>query len=273
MLDRLRQDGIVVSPNKMFDSELFDLHVHLNTCQVWNAHVVPHATLPPQPLPVIKAEGQWPAFSHSMEDIIRAPHIFECILQGLDFAWEYFGERPRLYSMNAFWTQPAQARYEETHEWHRDGDDRKQLCTFIYGTDIWCVADGPHGYQRRTHRIADGSLDKVFNDAKRPVAGLLTEAHSALDRATGYDYLHPPESVVETIYGKAGTIFFTDPNGRHVGHRPSTKPRLLIWGRWGVSDPPEAYKWDHLKPVPKEVLGNRYPVDPVLQDIVRLVVS
>ena len=75
---------------------------------------------------------------------------------------------------------------------------------------------------------------------------------------------------VATVYGPAGTVFIEDPRQQHMGVRPRSKSRLLMWARWGVSDPPQSYGWDQLSPVSKDKVRD-YPDDPWLQDCVKLV--
>src|SRR5262249_13350361 len=82
--------------------------------------------------------------------------------------------------------------------------------------------------------------------------------------------LKAPVGVVQ-ITADAGQAFFSNTMLEHRGLLP-TQERIIFWARWGVSDPPASYVWDQLKPVDKELLGNRYPEDPRLQRMLRLVV-
>lgn len=270
---KLKDDGISYY-GQTDPVALYELVEFLCTCQVWNAHVEPHATVPPRPFTEVSGKGEWPMFCHSMTDMVRAPYFFEYALSGFDVARDYFGETPRLYSMNCFWTQPASTQYADTHSWHRDADDRKQLAMFLYGTDVIDLADGAHMYQRGTHRLVDGSVDHLFNDASSPQnpAPLINAAQAIMDAALGRPADQPPPGVVTTMTGPAGTTFFTDPCGLHMGVRP-VKPRMFAWARWGVSTLPASYVWDHMSPVDKSVLGDRYPTDPAMQEVVRLVVA
>lgn len=74
------------------------------------------------------------------------------------------------------------------------------------------------------------------------------------------------------IYGPRGSVFITDTSRLHKGLQPRNNPRLLLWARWGISNPPDAYGWDRLSPVPKEEVLD-YPDDPWLQECVKLVAS
>lgn len=244
-LGMLRRDGIARMPT-MPPSLLEKIIDHLQDKQVYNAHVIPKSTEPSVPLKTALREKRWPMMCHTMADIVTAPFFLETAIGMYDVAKAYFDdEQPRLYSLNAFWTQPAPGpEYQDTHGWHRDGDDRKQMVMFLFGTSVEHTTNGAHMYQKGTHRIADNAL--------------------------GRDFRAPPYDVIETMVGPAGTLFLSDTGGLHMGLRPD-QPRMLAWARWGVSDPPESYKWDQLKPVPKELIGNRYPRAAELQEAIKLI--
>lgn len=74
------------------------------------------------------------------------------------------------------------------------------------------------------------------------------------------------------IFGPAGTIFFADTRQLHMGHKPKNKPRGMVWARWSLHPEPQTYAIDCLSPLNKESIGDRYPKDPVLQNIIRKVV-
>lgn len=243
-LDRLRQHGI--SPAGPWTAgETRRFREHLAKAPVRDGHVWAKGKSPP----TYDRPSGWPMFCHRMEDVVAAPYLLETAIALLPLAKAYFdGERPLIYSLNAFWTQPAPGAepYLDTHAWHRDGDDRKQLVLFVFGTDVAHRDDGAHLYQRGSHLLGDGEL--------------------------GRDFRAPPEGEVEVVTGLAGLAFMADTGGLHMGLRPKTRPRLLAWARFGVSDPPNSYVWDQLSPVPKEVLGSRYPADSEYQEAIRLVV-
>lgn len=245
MIEQLRKDGIVFCPWNMPQWEIQELDKYLDRCTAYNAHIKNKGNTNDICYRA-KTKPNWPCFSVSMQDIVIAPYFFEYALKGFTLAKEYFAEPPLLYSMNCFWTQPAKSEYKDTHDWHRDGDDRKQLVMFMYGTDVDTIENGAHKYQLGSHNLKDSEL--------------------------GYPFREPPEDKVLTILAKAGTCFFVDTWGMHMGVRPD-KLRMLCWARWGVSDPPESYKWDQLAPVPKKLLGDRYPKDSELQESIRLVVA
>lgn len=245
-LETLRTEGVARGP-AMPPSHAEALAAHLRGCQVYDAHVRAKSR---HGAPWGDGAGAgWPMFCHDMRDVMMAPHLLELALETLPVARDYFGEPPKLYSLNAFWTQQARGEhslYQDTHGWHRDGDDRKQLVLFVYGTHVLAQQDGAHLYQRGSHLVADDKL--------------------------GRDFREPPQGEIAVVLGIAGTTFLADTGGLHLGLRPQHGRRMLAWARWGVSDPPQSYVWDQLSPLPRHRLGARYPSDPVLQEAIRLVV-
>lgn len=245
MLEQLQRDGIVKTALR-FNAEL--VVGYLRQTSVYNAHVTAKATALETFEEVIN-QRRWPMFCHTMESIVTAPEILELALALLPVANQYFEEPALLYSMNAFWTQPAPnaPEYQDTHSWHRDGDDRKQLVAFFMLTPVWELSDGAHQYQCGTHLLTDGQLGRHPNA--------------------------PPPDIVHTVDGPDGSVFLEDTRGLHQAHRPQVAPRGLAWARFGVSDPPDSYGWDKLSPVPRALLGDRYPKSPKTQHAIHLVVA
>jgi hypothetical protein len=74
------------------------------------------------------------------------------------------------------------------------------------------------------------------------------------------------------IFGPAGTMFFADTRQMHMGHKPRINARAMAWARWSLNPNPRTYEIDGLSPVDKNLLGDRYPKDAVIQNIIRKVV-
>lgn len=230
VLPILRRDGFARVPWSLHFSQALALHTYFKRTKVYSAHVKQKAVekgIAPETFEAVHGHGRWPMFCHDMADVVHAPYLWEIAVGFHDLVAAYFEEQPRLYSMNAFWTQPsAGAPYQDTHGWHRDEDDRKQLVMFMYLSDVTRPSMGAHLYQRGTHLIPDNAL--------------------------GYDFRSPPANVVETITGGPGSVFLADTRGLHQGMRPEHYPRGLAWARWGVSNPPVSYgppPYDNLSPV------------------------
>lgn len=239
-LETLGKQGVFVVPWKNLDC--IPMRKWLMDRPVYDAHVKVYAKREGS---FLEATSQrWPMFCHTMADAICAPGWFEQALAWLPFADAYFGEPAVLYSVNAFWTQPSPFNYDMTHSWHRDEDDRKQLVLFMLGADT--APEAAHLYQRGSHKIGDAML--------------------------GYNKNNPPPHVIHPIFGPQGTSFLVDTRGLHMGLRPN-RMRLLMWARYGVSECPASYKWDKLEPVPRKLLGSRFPADPVTQNAIKLVAA
>jgi hypothetical protein len=142
---------------------------------------------------------------YSMEDCLRAPGFLDFARQFSALAAEYFGEPSILWSLNAFWTQPATfttPSWKYINEFHRDAEAPKILTLFFFLTDV--DEDGAHVFQKGTHNGA-GQGEEV------------------------------------TIAGPAGTAFIADTRGLHFGRKPA-KPRLIAWARWANVWPQEAQR-------------------------------
>ena len=74
------------------------------------------------------------------------------------------------------------------------------------------------------------------------------------------------------IIGSAGTMFFADTRQKHMGHKPRNKARGMAWARWSLDPNPKTYKIDHLQPVSKHLISEKYPKDEKIQNIIRKVV-
>lgn len=84
-------------------------------------------------------------------------------------------------------------------------------------------------------------------------------------------HLRFPDGRQVTITADAGEAFFSNTMMDHYGE-PATQERIMCWARWGVSDPPASYVWDKLEPIDKALLGDRYPMYPPSQRMLRLIV-
>lgn len=174
---------------------------------------------------------------YSMEAILQLPGLLRFALGMTDFAKRHLDAEPVLYSVNAFWTKPARNLHPGLQEFHRDKDDSRFFAMFIYGTDVLEPNDGPHEFVHYSH-----------------------------------DGLPHAKDAVIPIYGPRMTWFLEDPRGLHRGRMPLTHERLLLWMRWGVSDPPMTYTKDGMSPVPRVNVPD-YPSDPYLQNVIRLVAA
>ena len=90
--------------------------------------------------------------------------------------------------------------------------------------------------------------------------------------ADGAQELLSPSGDVVRFFGPAGTAWLADTRHLHRGVMPASRPRTLAWVRWGVSDPPPSYVGAGVSPLPRSVLGDRYPATQRLRDSIKLLV-
>lgn len=80
-----------------------------------------------------------------LRDALVAPGLLELALGLTDAVAAYLERDPPLaYSTNAFWTRPAGGIRDDIQAFHRDADDTRFLALFVYLTDVFDDADGPH---------------------------------------------------------------------------------------------------------------------------------
>lgn len=247
MIEKLRELGVVQPPEIRGDVATV-LRSQLKSAVTFTGHVIPQGDMKPRTFDEAMAHPHG-FCTHKMADVLSSPGLFTMILGFLPLAEEYFGEVARLYSVNAFWKKPSGAP-----GWHYDEDDRKQLVMFMFGTDVATESDGSHGYVLGSHKWDRAKL-KPWHNVQEDVSGPL-----------------PSDWPVTSIYGPAGTIFITDTRGLHNGFAPKTTPRLLLWARFGVSNPPPTYYNDGLNPVPWHTVVSEKP-DAFFQERTRLVVN
>lgn len=94
-----------------------------------------------------------------------------------------------------------------------------------------------------------------------------------LNRENGPHEIEGPDGTSRAVYGPAGTVFLANTSLPHRGIQPSAGERGIAWWRWGASARPPANVWDKNEPVPSAAMGARYPRDPGLREVVRLLVT
>jgi Phytanoyl-CoA dioxygenase (PhyH) len=161
--------------------------------------------------------NQAPDGTH-VADIPAAPTIPELHQLALDpkllgMAANYFGCRPYLDSIQAWWSLSGNSEPEEAENYHRDNDSIRFLKLFLYLTDVGAES-GPHKFVRGSHREARLLERRRFTDSE-------VEGAFARDR-------------VMTIAGTAGDAFMEDTWGLHKGQMPVKGQRLLVQFRYSV---------------------------------------
>ncbi len=102
--------------------------------------------------------------------------------------------------------------------------------------------------------------------------GMFVYLNDVPDDADGPHDLRGPDGIVRTILGPAGTVFMADTSHPHRGRKPTSHERSFFWFRFGVSDQPKINS-DKIDPMSVEEFGPaRYPADPGMREMIRLLV-
>lgn len=136
----------------------------------------------------------------------------------------------------------------------------------LYSANAFWTRPGrvpPRGDIQEFHRDAD---DVRF-------LAMFTYLTDVRCEADGPHQMRGPDGETRTVLGPAGTVFLADTSHEHRGLKPRTRERGIHWLRWGVSEVPEAYRWDGLAAIPASCAGSRYPVDPRSRSLLRLLLS
>lgn len=132
----------------------------------------------------------------------------------IGMATRYFGCRPYVDSIQAWWSLPGNSEPEEAENFHRDNDSVRFLKFFVYLTDVG-DGDGPHSFVKGSHTIPK-ALDR------RRLTNEEVENTFGRDR-------------ILSIKGRAGDAFMEDTFGVHKGQLPKTGTRLLMQIRYSVT--------------------------------------
>lgn len=213
-------DGISSATDRFPPEKLADVEAHLRALTIHDGHV---------PLRGNGTSGTWDGMIGRpvvcpplVGGTITAPHFLEFVLEFTDLVKDYLGGFPYLYSVHSFWTRPSgEPTNPDIQEWHRDRDAERFVTLFILGSDILTYGDGPHLFQRGTHK--------------------------------GTDEL----KMTWPILGYAGCCFFADTRGLHMGIRPTRGQRLMHWARWCLGTKPRSYSWDQMK----AIQASRIPIE------------
>lgn len=145
---------------------------------------------------------------------IEALHEIAFDEQLIDIAAQYFGCRPYVDSIQAWWSLPGNDEAEEAENFHRDNDSIRFLKFFLYLTDV-TVGHGPHKFVRGSHS------DSRLLERRR-----LTD--DEVERAFG-------NNQIMVMTANAGDAFIEDTFGIHKGQLPETGRRLLVQVRYAVA--------------------------------------
>lgn len=219
-------DGYVSLGQILTLNQIKDINDHLSAKLAYDSHVPPGSSglNKIENIRKTKASACYP-----LETILTCPHILELALHRdiLGIAENYLQIVPTLYSINIFHTFTGHPT-EGIKSFHRDADDARFLCLFIYLVDV-DENTGPHIYIKHTHN----ELNFTFETNNPNLRDRIFPPNMMTGH--GNDQLFETElkEYINTLTGPAGSGFFADTFGVHRGANPM-KDRLILWIRYGT---------------------------------------
>ncbi len=163
---------------------------------------------------------------------IKALHDIAFDERLLELAARYFGCRPYVDSIQAWWSVSGNSEPEEAENFHRDNDSIRFLKFFLYLTDVG-EENGPHRFVKGSHTEPKALERRRLTDAE-------------VEEAFGADRML-------SIKGRAGDAFMEDTFGVHKGQLPKTGVRLLYQVRYSTM--PTVFRSRTLVKGPAPALG------------------
>jgi hypothetical protein len=233
----VRETGCADLGRLFSPAEVEAIHAHLRSKPVLLAHDAHTAKDRVASLSDVPADQNYACYDYL--DLWSAPHVMSVATQDrlLDLAQGYFGGAPTLYSINAFWSFPNRQPHPYSQVFHRDWEDYRSLVAFTLLTPVDDPEEGAHYYVETSHEVAR------FEAALR--AGAVDGDVDALSaRGTGIAPLAMKlfEHTARRFDGPAGRSFCGDGYGLHRAVVPKSRPRLLLWMRFGNFYNEAAYK-------------------------------
>jgi hypothetical protein len=169
---------------------------------------------------------------HEYLDLWSSPHLMELATQDrvLDLAQAYLGCTPSLYSINAFWSFPNRQPHPYSQVFHRDWEDYRSLVVFTLLTAVESPEEGAHYYVEGSHDV------DTFEVALRAQNVDGEDAHCLSGRdgtAIAPVAMKLFGQTARRFDGPAGQSFCADGYGLHRAVVPRSRPRLLLWFRFG----------------------------------------
>lgn len=228
--DSALETGCADLGRTLTDRQLAEIHAWLRTRPVLLAHDAHVAKAQAPSTDEVPAEQNYCCYDYL--DLWSAPHIIELASQDrfLDLAQSYLGCTPTLYSINAFWSFPNRQPNKASQVFHRDWEDFRSLVVFTLLTPVEVPEEGAHYYVETSHEVErfetalrgrNVSADDVENLLKREEKGIAETAIRLF------------ENSARRFDGAAGRSFCSDGYGLHRAVVPKSRPRLLLWCRFG----------------------------------------
>ena len=226
----VRETGCADLGRGLNDAQLQAIHAHLKGKPVLLGHDAHAAGGEVASLDAVPMDNNYACYDYL--DLWSSPHIIEYATQDkfLDLAQTYLGCAPTLYSINAFWSFPNRQPHKASQVFHRDWEDYRSLVVFTLLTPVETPEEGAHYYVETSHEVGR------FEDRTRGagVSGADVESLLVRDEAViAPTAMRLFEQSAHRFDGPAGRSFCADGYGLHRAMVPRSRPRLLLWIRFG----------------------------------------
>jgi Phytanoyl-CoA dioxygenase (PhyH) len=188
-----------------------------------------------RPQEMARVHEGFPMSGYRADQVMRAPGLVDVLNDPrlIDLIEAYLGCVPTLYSVNAWWSHPAdKPEMTNVQYFHRDSDDWRFVTLFIYLTDV-DVDGGPHQVVPGSHTV-DGMKALVRKASWWPKF----DAEHSFIEDMGEDFSRSCERLfgrtAVSLTGAAGSMFLVNTLALHRGIVPAKTPRLVVWARYGL---------------------------------------
>ena len=190
----LKSEGYITIKNFLSKSEIDEFKNIVNGLEGYNAHCPHHSDVVPRKY---NENYEFNTCSYYPHEFLKNKLFLKLATdpETLSLVQSYLGCFPTIYSINSWWHKFNGTVYD-TQIFHRDTDDFKFLCFFLYLTDV-DDENGPHVYCPKSH-------------------------------------INMPLQQPKSIKGKAGTLIIADTFSMHKGNPLVSGERLVLWWRYGM---------------------------------------
>jgi hypothetical protein len=238
-VNQVRENGCADLGQALTDNQLADIHAYLRAKPVLLAHDGHHATEMVPSIDDVPVGQNYASYNYL--DIWSCPHVIEAASRDaiVDLAQGYLGCTPTLYSINAFWSLPNSTPHKATQLFHRDLEDARSIVVFTLLTAVDEPDEGAHYYVERSHDLRTFEpLMKARGAGSDDMQGLFAR-DGAVVASNSMRWF---EESARRFDGPAGHSFCIDGYGLHRALVPRSRPRLLLWFRFGNFFNTNAYR-------------------------------
>ena len=150
-----------------------------------------------------------------IENVLSIPRLLKIANNpiALEVCERYFGCKPIIDSIQAWWSLPGHEKAEQAENLHRDNDGVRFLKYFIYLTEV-TEESGPHVFVEGSHFEPKGLEVRRYDD-------------NEVEDLFGKEKFR-------RFTGKKGLSFIEDTYGFHKGQPAKTEKRLLLQIRYAL---------------------------------------